>query len=212
MRHEGMRGGYRRQGLTGLEILILVAIVAGVAASALFWETHHGGGKTPEGIIPLSLEPAEKCLVVAGGVYGYWIQDGTAEGIPVAFPMDSRPGIDAILIPIQLLVWSDPLDMGSVRVVMQSRGSPVGLQRDDRRPIARSSWTVAEKTGVLPLHNANGDDLLEPGETFGILVVAPEPLGPGEHVTITLAPSGGIPLVVNRDIPARVSPVTLLSL
>jgi hypothetical protein len=201
----------RARALTGLEILILAAIVAGVAASALFWETCHAG-RAPEGIVPLSLEPAEKTLVVAGEVYGYWIRDGTAGGIPVAFPKDSLPGIDGISIPIQLLVGSDPLDMGSVRMNMQSHGTPVGLQRDDCRPIARSSWTVAWKSGVLPLHHADEDDLLEPGEMFGILVVTPDPLGPGEHVIITLAPSGGIPLVVDRDIPARVSPVTLLSL
>lgn len=201
----------RARALTGLEILILAAIVAGVAASALFWETHHAG-RAPQGIIPLSFEPAEKTLVVAGEVYGFWIQDGTAGGIPVAFPKDSLPGIDGISIPVQLLVGSDPLDMGSVRVAIESTGAPVGLQRDDRRPIDRSSWTVAQKSGVLPLHHADEDDLLEPKEMFGILVVPPGPLGPGEHVAITLVPSGGIPLVVNRDIPARVSPVTLLSL
>ena len=201
----------RRSGLTGLEFLILATIFAVVAASALFWEPRHVG-KAPGGLIPLSLGPAEKTLVVAGGVYGYWIQDGTAGGIPVAFPGDPLPGIDGILLPIQLLVGSDPLDMGSVSVVVQSRGSPVGLERDDRRPIARSSWTVAQKTGVLPLHKADEDDLLEPQETFGILVVPPGPLGPGERVTITLSPSGGIPLVVNRNIPAGVNPVTLLSL
>jgi hypothetical protein len=203
--------GDRRSGLTGLEFLILAAIVVGVAASALFWESPHVS-KAPQGIIPLLEGTAQKTLVVAGEVNGYWIQDHSAGGITVAFSGDSRPGIEGISIPIQLLVGSDPLDMGSVKAVIESAGSSAALPRDDRRPLGRPSWTVAWKNGVLPLHNADGDDLLEPGEMFGILVVPPGPLGPGEQVTITLSPSGGIPLVVNRDIPARVSPVTLLSL
>jgi hypothetical protein len=197
--------------MTGLEILILAAIFIGAAASALLWETHHTG-RAPQGVIPLFEGTAQKTLVIAGEVNGYWIQDGTAGGIPVSFPRDPRPGIDGISVPVQLLVGSDPLDMGTVSVAIESAGASGVLLRDDRRPVGRSSWTIAWKSGVLPLHHADADDLLEPGEMFGLLVVTPGPLGPGEQVTITLSPAGGIPLVVKRGIPPRVSPVTLLSL
>ena len=202
----------RDRGLTALELLVLIAIGVVVVAAALAWEGHQGGAKAPSGIIPLSLETAGRTMVVAGETYGFWVRDGTAGGIPVSFPPDPRPGIDAISIPVQLLVGEEPLDMGSLTVTVGYQGSTVVLTRDAIGLPGRSSWAVTGKTGVLPLQEADRDDLLEQPETFQVLVLPPVPLAPGEQVTVTFSPSPGIPLVINREIPARVSPVTLLSL
>jgi len=206
-----MGGVYRdrSRGLTMLELLVLVAIAAGGVSLGLFWLSANA--RSPGGVIPGSFQSMGRTLVVAGGVYGYPAVDGTAGGIPVAFPPDTRPGIDGISVPVQLLVGSDPLDMGSVVVTVRSGEGMATLPRDDRRPIGRPAWTVADKSGVLPFHDADRDDLLEPGETFRVLVLPPEPLAPGEHVTVSIAPPRAFPLVVDRDIPARLSPVTALS-
>jgi hypothetical protein len=212
MRRRGTGSTDRSRGLTGLELLIIAAIIAGVVAAGFVWENHRGPGKSPTGIIPLSLETAERTMVVAGETYGYWIRDGTAGGIPVSFPPDPGPGIDAISIPVQLLVGRAPVDMSSMRVAVQYAGSTAVLQRNDSGPLGRSSWAVAGKSGVIPLQAANRNDLLEQPETFTILVMPPGPLDPGGRVTVTLSPAPGIPLVVDRNIPADVSPVTLLSL
>jgi archaellin len=202
----------RGRGLTGLELLILIAVGAAAVAAGLALEEYQGGAKAPSGIIPLSLETAERTMVVAGETYGFWVRDGTAGGIPVSFPQDPRPGVDAISVPIQLLVGQDPIDMNSLRVAVRSRDGTTVLLRDESGRPGRSSWAVTGKTGVLPLQEADRDDLLETPETFQVLVLPPGPLEPGEQVTVTISSPPGIPLVIDRDIPARVSPVTLLSL
>jgi archaellin len=209
---KGRETGSRDRGLTGLELLILVAIVAAAVAAGLYWEGHHGGPRAPSGIIPLSVQTAERAMVVAGETYGYWIQDGKAGEVPVGFTGEDRPGIDAISIPVQLLVGGSPLDMDSLKVVVRSRAGTTALPRDESGLPGRSSWAVAGKTGVLPFQDADRDDLLEEPETFQILVLPPGPLDPGDHVTVTLSPPLGIALVVDRDIPGHVTPVTLLSL
>jgi archaellin len=192
MKGRGTGSPDRSRGLTGLELLVLIAICGLAIAAGIVWEGHRAGTKTPSGIIPLSVATAERAMVVAGETYGYWVQDGTAGEVPVSIPPDPRPGIDAISIPVQLLVGGSPLDMDSLKVVV--------------------SWAVAGKTGVLPFQDADRDDLLEEPETFQILVLPPGPLDPGDHVTVTLSPPLGIALVVDRDIPGHVTPVTLLSL
>jgi len=194
--------------MTGLELLILAAIIAGIVAAGFYWESHRGPRKSPTGIIPLSVETAERTIVVAGETYGYWVQDGTAGGISVNFSPDPGPGIDAISIPVQLIVGQAPVN----RVTVQNGGSTAVLTRENSGPLNRSSWAVAGKSGVIPLQAANRNDLLEQPETFTILVVPPLPLDPGGHVTVTISPAPGIPLVIDRDIPPDVSPVTLLSL
>jgi hypothetical protein len=210
---KGRETGSRDRGLTGLELLILVAIVAAAVAAGLYWEGHHGGPRAPSGIIPLSVQTAERAMVVAGETYGYWIQDGKAGEVPVGFTGEDRPGIDAISIPVQLLVGQGSIEMDSLTVGIRSRAGITYLSRDMSGLPGRSSWAVTGKTGVLPLLAADRDDLLDAPETFQILVLPPWPLDPGDHVTVTLAPPPpGIPLVLDRGIPAHVSPVTLLSL
>jgi len=110
----------RSRGLTGLELLILVAIVAAAVAGGLYWEKHRSP-RAPTGIIPLSVQSAERAMVVAGEMYGYWVQDGKAGEIPVGFTGGSRAGVDAISIPVQLLVGQGPVDMDSLTVGIQSR-------------------------------------------------------------------------------------------
>ncbi|MDD1669964.1 MAG: hypothetical protein LUQ67_01405 [Methanomicrobiales archaeon] len=211
MQDRGMGSRDRSRGMTVVELLVIVAIVAGGVAVGLFWESTGRGGKAPSGIIPLSVEAAERTMVVAGEVYGYWIQDGTAGGVPVSLPGGSRPEIDALSIPIQLIVGQGPVDMGPVTVEIRYRGAAAVLHRDETGLPGRGSWVVTGKTGVIPLQAADRDDILEEPETFLILVVPPGPLDPGDHVTVAISAPPGIPLVVDRDIPARVSPVTLLS-
>jgi archaellin len=212
MKGRGTGSPDRSRGLTGLELLVLIAICGLAIAAGIVWEGHRAGTKTPSGIIPLSVATAERAMVVAGETYGYWVQDGTAGEVPVSIPPDPRPGIDAISIPVQLLVGGSPLDMDSLKVVVRSRAGTTALPRDESGLPGRSSWAVAGKTGVLPFQDADRDDLLEEPETFQILVLPPGPLDPGDHVTVTLSPPLGIALVVDRDIPGHVTPVTLLSL
>jgi hypothetical protein len=212
MKGSGTGSRDRSGGLTGLELLILIGICVLAIVAGIAWEGHRGSTRTPSGIIPLSVEAAEWAMVVAGETYGYWVQDGTAGDVPVNIPPDPRPGIDAIMVPVQLLVGGSPLDMGSLQVAVRSHAGTTVLPRDESGLPGRSSWAVAGKTGVLPLQAADDDDLLEEPETFSILVLPPGPLNPGEQVRVTLQPPLGIPLVVDRNIPAHVSPVTLLSL
>jgi archaellin len=211
MKGRGTGSRDRSRGLTGLELLILIGICVAAIAAGIVWEGHPKGAKAPSGIIPLSVATAERAMVVAGETYGYWVQDGIAGGIPVAVSGGARPGIDAISVPVQLLVGGSPLDMGTVKVAVRSRAGTRELPRDMSGLPGRSSWAVAGKTAVLPLQKADRDDLLEEPETFQILVLPPGPLDPGDHVTVTLSAPPGIPLVIDRDIPAHVSPVTLLS-
>jgi hypothetical protein len=212
MRDRETGPGDRSRGLTVLELLVLVAIVAGGVALGLFWASTHPRDGTPTGIIPYSIETAGRSLVVAGEIYGYEARDGRAGDIPVSFGPDPVPGIDALLIPVQLIVGQGSFDMGSLGVAVRSREGTAVLARDGSGRPGRSSWAVAGKAGVMPLQAADPDDILEEPETFWILVVPPRPLDPGGHVTVTLSPVPGIPLVIDRDIPARLSPVTLLSL
>ena len=200
------------RGLTGLELLILVTICVAAIAGGIAWEGHRGGAKNPSGIIPLSVATAERAMVVSGETYGYWVQDGMAGEIPVALGGESLPMIDAISVPVQLIVGEGPLDMGSLRVAVGYGGGAETLVRDGTGRPGRSSWAVTGKAGVLPLGKADQDDLLEPPETFQIIVLPSQPLDPGGHVTITLSPPLGISLVIERQIPAHVNPVTLLSL
>ena len=200
------------RGLTGLELLILVAICMAAIAGGIAWEGHRGGTKNPSGLIPLSVATAERAMVVSGETYGYWVQDGMAGEIPVALGGESRPVIDAVSVPVQLIVGEGPLNMDTLRVAVGYRGSTETLGRNGTGPPGRSSWAVTGKTGVLPLGKADQDDLLEQPEAFQILVLPSQPLDPGNQVTITLSPPLGIPLVIDRQIPAHVNPITLLSL
>ena len=102
-------------------------------------------------------------------------------------------------------VTSVDLDQATITFTSQS-GSEILMQQSSR-PIKKPGWTIAKKTGILSFENNNQDNLLEPYESFEILVLPSKPLPPMSRFLILLELPGDNQIFISRSVPETITPV-----
>jgi len=78
------------------------------------------------------------------------------------------------------------------------------------RPMKKPAWTIAKKTGILSFENNNQDNVLEPYESFEILVLPSIPLPPKSRFLILITLPDDNQIFISRSVPETITPVMSL--
>ncbi len=89
-------------------------------------------------------------------------------------------------------------------------GSEILVQKPGR-PFTKPGWTVTHINGILPVEHADEDAILEPYESFEILVYPSAPLPPGSQFLILIQFSDTNKIFLPGTVPATISPVMFLN-
>jgi hypothetical protein len=92
--------------------------------------------------------------------------------------------------------------------------SPYGsepLLQSSSRPMVRPGWTISKKTGILPFEYTNQNDILEPYESFEILVYPSTPLPPMSRFLILLQMPNKNQIFITRSVPDAITQVMSLN-
>jgi len=85
-------------------------------------------------------------------------------------------------------------------------GSEILVQKPGR-PFTKPGWTVTNINNILPIEHADEDAILEPYESFDILVYPSTPLLPGSQFLILIQFSDNNKIYLPGTVPATISPV-----
>jgi hypothetical protein len=187
-------------------VLLIVALL--ISALVVVYLLVGGNGAMA-GAIPGALKMSGAALRVVGDVNGLSASDTTLEGIPVRFPREDPHSLGACVVTLSTLVGDmGGIDMDRVVMTWTTGSSTVVLPPLTEGPVEGPAWIIVSRSEFNPFQPEDGDRILEPGEQFTILIVAPEPVAPGHPFTVEIAPGGGgIPLTLERTVPPRVTPV-----
>ncbi|MDV2481474.1 hypothetical protein F8E02_05535 [Methanoculleus sp. Wushi-C6] len=193
-------------GLTVLEAVILGVVALLLAAVAI--HAAAGPAAAPGGLIPLVLGETGDCLVLDGNVYGYALADGSIGGADLRCDRPDPSAMGSLACSVRLFIGDmGSIDMGRATVEVATRERVERLGMTTEMPVLPGNWTIVRKGHTVPFQEADDDLLLEPGERFDLLVYPSRPLARGEAFRLCITPPGSVPLVVERTVPPRITPV-----
>jgi hypothetical protein len=103
------------------------------------------------------------------------------------------------------------IDINKITVNFVSPFGSESLLQKTGRPLTKPGWTVMKKKGILPIEYADQDTLLEPYESFEILVYPSTPLPPMSRFLILIQFPDNKKIFLPRSVPATISPVMYLN-
>jgi len=103
------------------------------------------------------------------------------------------------------------IDIDKITVIFVSPYGSETLVQKTGRPITMPGWTVIKKEGILPIEQADEDTILEPYESFEILVRPSTPLPPMSRFLILIQLPDNNKIFLSRSVPETISPVMILN-
>jgi hypothetical protein len=207
------REGPDDDGLTGLEIVILLIVLIVGAALLLMYldggETLHLSREYPGGLVAESMYMSGDHIQPVGNVFGFPMVSRTNKNLRIV-PVREDPSELGVARVVVSLFMGDTgaIDMDRVRVGWDRAGSFELIQRSTTPVLVCPNWTISGKYNLLPGHTADADDLLEPNEQFELTLCASDGVPPYKTLSFTLKPDGSaMPLVITRTVPSRIQPV-----
>ncbi|MEA2034249.1 MAG: hypothetical protein U9N40_01975 [Euryarchaeota archaeon] len=201
------QAGERECAMTGLEITSVIAVVV-IAVTALILTSAGSlftGGGTRGGLIPAAVEETGYSLITDGDIFGFEDTCGPFEGVDLVC-VNPNPGkMGSLFVTVRLITGDmGAIDMEKAEVVFSSVHGKEVLAMKSSRPLERSGWTITGKSHVLPHHEADEDNILEPNELFEILIYPSVPLADYTKFTVTINYPGGVPLKITRTVPPQI--------
>ena len=204
--------GLTEDGLTGLELVILVVVMI---AGAVLLLVHISGGAPdlsrsfPGGLVAESMYMSGDNIQVVGDVYGFSMVS-TSAGIPLIFFVHEDPDrLGAVRMVVSLTVGdTGAIDMDRVQVQWAHAGNSERIRKTTGMTLICPNWTISKKYNMLPGHTADSDEWLEPNEQFEITLCPSDGARHYETFTVTLQPDGiAMPLTITRTVPPGIHPV-----
>jgi hypothetical protein len=200
-------------GFTGLELIVILIVLIGVAALLLV--QIGGNGKSdgirtyPGGIVTESMYITGDNLQLTGNVYGFPAVSGTTGNTIVFVPHPDPGRLGVIRTTVSLFMGSTgAIDMDRLMVTWDNGASAERIIQTPVRALTCPNWTISGKYNRLYGLTADSDDLLEPGEQFELTICPSEGIRPYGSMVVTISPHGvAMPLKVSRMAPPRIQPV-----
>ncbi len=198
---------------TGLELVVLIAVLAGVSAFLLI--PLMGGGPSPwvrtfpEGPVAESVYQSGDHLQPVGNIIGFPAVNGPIGNAEMIF-RDPDPGtLGAVRVTTSLFMGdTGAIDMDRITVIWTVSGSNEELRQTSPHPLVCPNWTITRKYNLLPGRTADSDNWLEPGEQFEILACPSTGVKPYGIFTLIIHPDGSaMPLILTRTVPSGIAPV-----
>ena len=206
------RHNLTEDGLTGLELVILVAVL--IAGAALLLVHISGGAPSlsrtfPGGLLAESMYVSGDNIQTVGSMYGFSMVS-TTSGTPRIVVVHADPDrLGAVRMVISLFIGdTGAIDMERMQVQWSRINRSEILTRSTDPTLVCPNWTVSNKFNMLPGRTADSDNWLEPNEQFELTICPSEGARTYEKFSLTLHPDGSaVPLIVTRTVPAGIQPV-----
>jgi len=146
-------------------------------------------------------------------VTGYAADTGQISDTAVSNPTPDSQKMGAVSFRMSLnsyralLTGGTSIDLDQTTITFTSQSGSEILIQQSSRPMKKPGWTIAEKTGILSFENNNQDSLLEPYETFEILVLPSTPLPPNSQFLILIKLPDDNQIFISRSVPETITPV-----
>jgi hypothetical protein len=200
-------------GLTGLELVILILVLAGSVAVLLMHissgEYSSRGRSFPGGFIADSVYVSGDNLQPVGNVYGFPSISRISGTTRVVITYEDSGRLGVVRLVVSLFMGdTGAIDMERVQVQWNNETSQEIIARTVSSTLVCPNWTISNKFNLLPGRTADSDDWLEPGEQFEITLCPREGVLPYGMFTLVVIPDGvAMPLKVSRTVPFRIQPV-----
>jgi hypothetical protein len=153
----------------------------------------------------------------AGYVTGYAADQGTIHDteLSVSYPDAQKMGAVSFRISFnsyRAFFRNDMnIDIDTISLNFVDQHGSETLVQKTGRPFTKPGWTVTDKRGTLPVMYADGDNILEPYESFEILVYPSTPLPPLSQFMILVQLPDGSKIFLPRTVPGTIYPVMFLN-
>ncbi|GEM_PF-781427 len=202
-----MRIDRTMDGLTGLEMIIAISallIITCISASLITGgsgETEKAGG----GLIVSAAGPESEILVTDGESEGIQDAGGTILDINLVCNNPEPSVMGSCLIPVRLLTGSTGIvDMSTAKVGFKYSGETEELAFSQNTSLVKPAWTIADRSHLIPLMQADGDIYLEPNEIFTLLIYPQNGVAAEDRFTVTISPKEAVPLSISLKVPPSI--------
>lgn len=169
-----------------------------------------------------SLESAQPLTMAdnsvnAGYVTGYAASLGKISDMEVSISNPDAQKMGAVSFRMSLNSYRAffnndmSIDIDKIIVNFVSPSGSETLRQKTGHTLTKPGWTVVNKKGILPIQYADHDTLLEPYETFEILVYPSTPLPPMSRFLIVIQLPDENKIFLSRSVPATISPIMHLN-
>ncbi|WP_157202251.1 hypothetical protein [Methanoplanus limicola] len=197
--------------MTVLELLILTGlflIFIGLFGSTIFSAFFGSDAQMTGGIVSESVRDETTVIYTEGSISGYEDICGTFDGVELYTEKPDSRKLGSILLPVKTTISSytkNPVDVRSFTVTIYYSASSETLPYSEKNPLEKPSWTVAEKSGYIPLQDADDDYLIEPNEIFDILVYPGSSLSSGANFGVEISSGTGMSLKEKLTVPPQIN-------
>ena len=109
-----------------------------------------------------------------------------------------------------LLTSDMSIDLDLTRMTFTSQYGSETLLQQSSRPMIKPGWTITKKTGILAFEHSDQDNILEPYESFEILVLPSIPLPPKSRFLTLITLPDDNQIFISRSVPETITPVMSL--
>lgn len=148
-------------------------------------------------------------------VTGYAADLGTISDTAVSNPTPDSQKMGAVSFRMSLnsyraLLSDMSIDLDLTTMTFTSQYGSETLLQQSIRPMIKPGWTITKKTGILAFENSDHDNILEPYESFEILVLPSTTLPPNSQFLILIKLPNDNQIFVSRVVPETIMPVMSL--
>ncbi|MDD4126835.1 MAG: hypothetical protein PHV39_04015 [Methanomicrobium sp.] len=209
----------RNEALTGLEIIITIAffcIFIWLCGSIIFnavMPDIFSNNKTHGGLVGFAVGDEDNIMMIDGICYGAQNTGGVFEEVELQSKETTSLSLGSCTIPLSLLTGQQvSIDMGDAKILFMYNDVTEELSYSDKRPLLESSWTIAQKSNMIPLVSADSDIILEPNEIFTILVYPAANVPANEKFSVEVTPKSNNPLKINPTVPPQITSQRIVEL
>jgi hypothetical protein len=146
-------------------------------------------------------------------VKGYADDLGTISDTEISNPTSDSQKMGAVSFRMSLnsyralVTGGSSIDLDQTTMTFTSQSVSEILLQQSSRPMKKPGWTIAKKTGILAFENNNQDNILEPYESFEILVLPSTPQPPMSRFLILVKLPDDNQIFISRSVPDTITPV-----
>ena len=182
--------------VTPLELIVLIIVLVSVGYLFLVQvqgSAMAGSGEGYGGLLSLIPGGTGKYLHVVGTTTAFSATNDNPPDVHAIYPVPDPGRMGSLESTVALFIGnSGSVDFDRITLVWISNGTASVIPRKDSRSLSCPGWTIAGKYNVIPMKQANGNNILEPGEQFLIFICPDTPLPAYRQFTIRIEDSGGI--------------------
>lgn len=150
-------------------------------------------------------------------VTGYAADLNTINTVAITNPSPGSQNLGAVSFRMSLDSYRTlgirdmSVDLDKTIITFTDKNGSETLQQQSGGSLTKPGWSIIEKTGLLPFQSNDQDNILEPYESFKILVLPSTPLPPMSRFLVLLQMPDNRQAFFSRAVPETIIPVMSLN-